>query len=373
MKIIIYVHCLTYGGAERMATHLANHFSDNGFDVTIVTNSEVDYVSYPLRHDVAHVVMNVGGNSETGLSALLNNFSRVRAFRKEVKQHKPDYVISMAATVNVTSAFSCIGLNVINVGREQSYPVTDRLRKKKWMALRKLSYRWLDAIVAQTEMTAEWLLSNTSVRNVSVVPGAVVLPLDKHEPVVKPDIGNGKKQLLAVGRLAPEKQFDHLIRAFSRACESCPDWQLVILGDGESREELERLIVELEVQDSVFLPGFVGNVGDWYEVSELVALTSAFEGYPNAVIEALAHGVPVVSYDCDAGPREIIEDNVNGILVKPDSEEDFQKGLELMMVDDEKRKAASTSAVRIVERLDIKIVCDLWLDVLWEARARANK
>ena len=131
---------------------------------------------------------------------------------------------------------------------------------------------------------------------------------------------------------------------------------------------MEDLIDELNISDVVSMPGFVGNAGDWYRIADLFSLTSAYEGFPNSVVEALAHGVPVVSYDCDTGPREMIEDGVNGLLVTPNSVEDLQDSLMLLMGDDDKRFTAGESAKKIIEKLDISKICEQWLEVYHQAR-----
>lgn len=369
MKIVIYLHSLTFGGTERMATHLANHFSDTGYEVTVLCNSDPGYSSYPLRKEISNVVMHVGRKSDNSLiKALRNNFNKIITFRRELKRIKPDFVISMSSTSNITSAIGCIGLKLVRVGREQSYPAAEPPNKKRWTKFRKLTYRWLDAVVAQTEITRSWLLENTSAKSVAVIQGAVVLPLERGDPIVVPHFKSSDKVLLTVGRLSSEKQFDHLIRAFKHAIVRCTGWQLVIVGEGDCRESLEDLIDELNISDVVSMPGFVGNAGDWYRIADLFSLTSAYEGFPNSVVEALAHGVPVVSYDCDTGPREMIEDGVNGLLVTPNSVEDLQDSLMLLMGDDDKRFTAGESAKKIIEKLDISKICEQWLEVYHQAR-----
>ena len=156
MKIVIYLHCLTFGGTERMATHLANHFSDAGCEVTVLCNIDPGYVSYPLRNAVNNVVLGlVGKRSSNLLAGLKKTYRRIEAVRREVKRIKPDYLISMAPSANITAAISCFGLNLVVVGREQSYPAAEPPRKKKWTKFRKLTYRWLDTCLLYTSDAAD--------------------------------------------------------------------------------------------------------------------------------------------------------------------------------------------------------------------------
>ena len=125
----------------------------------------------------------------------------------------------------------------------------------------------------------------------------------------------GRKVLLAVGRLEVEKGFDWLIDAFSALATKYPEWDLVILGEGSLRATLEKQVQTSGLARRVFLPGRVGNVGDWYERANLYVMSSRFEGFGNTLGEAMAYGLPAVSFDCETGPRNIIRHETDGLLV----------------------------------------------------------
>src|SRR5690606_28867861 len=125
---------------------------------------------------------------------------------------------------------------------------------------------------------------------------------------------------LAVGRLHPVKGFDLLIQAFALIAPYFPDWDLVILGEGDERPRLQQQIQEADLSQRVQLMGRVGNMAEWYQYADMYVLSSRTEGLSNTLLEAMAAGLPVVAVDCDTGPREIIRDNIDGILVNPPDE-----------------------------------------------------
>src|SRR5680860_543767 len=154
-----------------------------------------------------------------------------------------------------------------------------------------------------------------------VIANPVVYPLPDGRPAVSPAalLDGSRQVLLAVGRLGTEKGFHDLLDAFASLAARFPQWDLVILGEGEERGNLEAQRHALGLDRRVYLPGRVGNLGDWYHRADLYAMSSRVEGFQNTLLEALAHGLPVVSMDCDTGPRDIVRHETDGLLVDPQS------------------------------------------------------
>jgi glycosyltransferase involved in cell wall biosynthesis len=147
------------------------------------------------------------------------------------------------------------------------------------------------------------------------------------------------------------KQFDRLIEAFSRLAIRHADWDLVILGEGAERENLEGVIELLDLNSRVRMPGRCGNVGDWYERADLYVMSSRFEGFPNTLAEAMAYGCAAVSYDCDTGPRDIIRNEVDGLLVRPVGDVSaLAEALDKMMGNEALRKDMGIRAIEVRER-----------------------
>jgi glycosyltransferase involved in cell wall biosynthesis len=170
--------------------------------------------------------------------------------------------------------------------------------------------------------------------------------------------------LLGAGRLSQEKDFSTLIQVFGELAEYHPDWDLVIAGGGPEYERLSRQIRKLGLCERVFLPGVVGNLGEWYGRADLYAMTSWYEGFPNTLAEALAHGLPAISFDCDTGPRDIIRHELDGLLVAPGDVTALRLALDRLMRDNVLRTRFAERSIEARERFSIERIAGLWEKLL---------
>ena len=194
------------------------------------------------------------------------------------------------------------------------------------------------------------------------------------EPVFEPQEIVPKKQrlLLAVGRLAEQKGFDLLIESFVPIAAKHPDWILVILGEGPKRLMLEALITSLELNHRVKLPGRAGNIRDWYHRADFYVMSSLFEGFPNTLVEAMAHGCPAVSFDCGTGPRAIIRHKIDGLLVPIGDTPALTEALDQLIGDIDLRIRYGARAADARERFSLDRILTLW-DHLFEEVASESK
>lgn len=308
MKLLIFIHSLSAGGTERVTTNLANYWVEMGWAITIVTMTGREWDFYELHPDIRRIALRVDADSTNTLAAIRHNLRRVRALRAVLKQEKPDVAVGMMDTANCLLSMAATGTSIPTIGSERIHPPKLSIGRV-WSWLRRRTYPCFAAVVAQTEESAQWLRKQTRVHRVPVIPNPVIYPLNSCEPRVRleqvNDTGVSGYSLLAVGRLTPQKGFDRLLLAFTELSFLFPDWSLTILGEGACRNELESQVIDLGLEKRVFLPGVVGNVGEWYEVADLYVMTSLFEGFPNTLAEALAHGLPAVSVDCETADHAI--------------------------------------------------------------------
>ena len=362
LKILIFTNSLAGGGAERAAATLANFWARQGWGVTIVTlnpQSEDFYILDPL---VRRMSLNLSGGSSNVLHALLRNARCVAGLRRIILQIRPAVVFSMMSTPNVLLAFASRGIsNLCTIGSERCYPPHAPLGRI-WDALRSRMYGRLSAVVALTHECAEWIRTNSSATRVVVIPNATVWPLPDNTPRINPHslCPPGRKVLLAVGRLDTVKNFTVLVSAFSELAEKYPDWDLVILGEGPEREVLESTVRDKALETRILLPGIAGNVGEWYGRADLYVMTSRSEGFPNALAEALSHGLPAVSFDCDTGPRDIIRHGIDGLLVPANDSAALTEALDRVMGDAHLRRRLAIRAQDARERFSIERVGKMW-------------
>jgi glycosyltransferase involved in cell wall biosynthesis len=362
-RIVFVIYSLGGGGAERATTNLASIFAGEGCDVSIVTLSPLVSDAYPLHVSVKRLNLGKAGMSEGGeaLAGLRANFERLIALRRTVVELDPDLVIGMMSTANVLAAIASIGLRCAVIGSERTHP-SQRPLSSVWSLARRISYRLLDALVVLTADTAEWASRHTWARRIVVIPNQVVWPVPATAGGQFPDawVRPDRMLLLAVGRLEVEKGFDLLLEAFSKIAASQPLWDLAIVGEGSCRAALSEQALRLRVADRVLMPGRAGDIAAWYRSASLFVLSSRIEGFPNVLVEAMAYGLPSISFDCLTGPSDIIRDGVNGTLVNPGDIEGLAQEMSLLMSDEGARQRLAQDAELVRERFAPEQIMPLW-------------
>jgi glycosyltransferase involved in cell wall biosynthesis len=173
------------------------------------------------------------------------------------------------------------------------------------------------------------------------------------------------KFILAVGRMNDEvKQFDKLILAYSKSVLPSKNIRLVLLGEGKNQEAYKTLSKELEIEDKIIFKGFIANPFPYYQKALFTVLTSKNEGFPNVIIESLAAGTPIVSFDCFSGPNEIIMDKTNGLLVENQNMEKLVEALDAMVQDDQLYVHCKQNAKAGITQFDLEIIGKQWLEIL---------
>jgi GalNAc-alpha-(1->4)-GalNAc-alpha-(1->3)-diNAcBac-PP-undecaprenol alpha-1,4-N-acetyl-D-galactosaminyltransferase len=329
-----------------------------GWNVTLITFASVESDFYKLPAGITRVGLNRLGKSHSLWGAFSGNWNRIRDLRREVQRTGTGIVVSFVATCNIVMLFATLGLSVATIVSERSAPQWNIGRI--WALLRKLIYRRADAIVVQTEQAAEWIRSITRHNRIVHIPNPVSSPGNLTPAIPAAFPSSGKKIILSVGRLHPVKGYANLIAAFALISETCFDWDLIILGEGQQRPELEGLVRKCGLGDRVFLPGKVSNPGDWMERADLYVSSSVTEGFPNALCEAMARGLPVISTDCPVGPREIIRHGVDGLLVPPQDDLALAGAIRSLIDNPQSRLALAKRAREVLKRFDAEVILSKW-------------
>ncbi len=369
MHILFLLKNIWGSGPGRVTCTLANHWAEKGWRVTLLTYAGEENDEFELHPAVRRLFLTSADAADGMHGGIGRNALRVISLRRILRREKPDVVIGLTSMPSCLVALAGHPHGGLTIGTERVHPPFDPLGSIS-NTVRRLGYGKLDAVVAQTPESAEWIRRNTTARHVPVILNPVVIPVPDSTPRLDPSriLDASGKTLLAAGRLHAQKGFDRLVRAFARVAPAHPDWRLLIAGKGHLQPELESLAAKLGVGDRVLMPGRIGNMGDWYEAADAFVLTSVFEGFPNVLCEAMGYGLPVVSVDCDTGPRDMIADGVNGLLVKQDDPDALAAALSRLMGDPALRQRLGENARAIKDRLSLERIAGEWEALFAELR-----
>ena len=358
-RLLIVVPSLGYGGAERMAVQLAEHWSAQ-HDVTLLTLTAAaqDYHQTPAA--VQRLSLNLTSPSNTLRQGLSSNLRRITALRQALRTTNPNTIVALTTRVNVLCALANRGLGHRLILCERTFPPGDA-QGLFWETARRTTYAWATHVCAQTETTAAWLRTHTNARSIQVLGNPAWDHIDTDSEVIPPQrlVATDQHVLLAVGRLAKEKDYPTLLAAWRKIADQHPDWHLVILGEGPMRKEIEVQLDKMAT-DRVHLPGVTGNLQTWYARADLFTLTSTVEGFPNSLVEALHRGCPAVATDCLTGPRELIQPGYNGYLVAPNAPGALANMLDRLMSDRNLRVRLAANAQSSVAHLQASSILPRW-------------
>lgn len=360
--IFFMVSSMNAGGAERVAANLSNAWAATGCHVTLlVTYSGRGECFYPLSPTVELRFLADEIKCKGQFSGARMYVARFLALRRLIQRERPDVVVSFLTNVNVAAVLANVRMKVPVIVCEHTYPPSRKLSPVLNL-LRRWTYPLASRVTTLTSEGMEWLRREIPCARGVVMPNPVPYPLPVNAPELLPEktISAERKLLLAVGRMSEEKGFSGLIEAFGSLAEKCPQWDLVILGDGPLRPVLATQIQAVGLGGRVIMPGRAGNVGAWYERADLYVLSSRVEGFPNTLGEAMAHGCAAVSYDCDTGPRDLIRHEVDGLLVPPGDVKGLAQSLKRLMHDDDLRARMAARALEVRTRYSMERVLSLW-------------
>lgn len=358
-RIALVIHALHGGGAECVAAQMANHWSEQGDQVTLITLDTVSSDVYQVNDRVRRVGLNLMGTSRGIFQAIWNNRRRIRSLRSALHAACPDCVVSVTDRTNILTLLACRGWAVPVVIAEHSDPRHQDLGPI-WERLRRSNYTRASAAVVLTQAVAEHFRRHFGRLPIFVVPNGIRAPGGGN--LAGPDPTS--RRIVAMGRLSPEKGFDRLIDAFASIAERHSDWQLQIAGEGPLHTPLADQIKQLPLTDRIQLVGWMDDPAAFLMQGAIFVLASHYEGFPVALLEAMAAGLAVISFDCDSGPREIVRHDQNGLLVPADDVQALATAMERLICDQKLRTRLGAAARDVVNRFSDQQFAQCWNDVL---------
>ncbi len=363
MNIVFLVSSLGAGGAERVAVTLSNAWVQSGHEVTLLsTFSGRGDCFYETSKSVDLVFLSdlVGNRSKN----ILTYIQRFLILRKFIQKKKPDVIISYLPNVNVAAILLSFFLKTPLICSEHTDPrVDERSKFLKFMC--RVTYPFAKVMIVQTEAVMA-TIGNVypNLKRVYQLPNPLTLEVQSNEWV---PIKKERKVLLSLGRLGPEKQVDKIIKAFAAVAHKNPDWDLHIYGEGVCHDALVNLIRELNLNDRIMMMG--RTYTPWLVMlkADIFVMSSKFEGFSNALLEAMGTGLPCVAFNCPSGPEEITRSGLDACLVPLDDMLSFQKEIHHLMQHESLRISLGKQArLSVMERYSLNKVLLGWNDLFHE-------
>ncbi|MBK8486685.1 MAG: glycosyltransferase [Bacteroidetes bacterium] len=340
---------------EKVMASLANYFATNSKD-------EIHLILYGKPHEIFYdihtlVIIHKPHFAFNTKYRRINTIKTACFIRSTIRKIRPITILSFGHIWNSLVMLSLLGIKKKIFLSDRAQP--DLPISFVYQKLRKYLYPKATGIIAQTIYAKDFFQRWMPYNNIRVIANPI------HE-VPQTMLGQRQNIILSVGRLIKTKHHDKLINIFNQINNS--DWQLIIVGGDAEKQNIHELlnlqINALDLQQRVLLTGEVQNVIPYYIQANIFAFTSSTEGFPNALAEAMAHGCACISYDCIAGPADLIDDGVNGFLIPEGNEKLYIEKLRLLMEDADLRKQFGLAAREKMKQFSTDKIAQQYLDFI---------
>ena len=359
MKIIFNMSSMNKGGAERVVSNLSNYFANTN-EVIIISTSNSDS-EYELNEKIKYIKLD---NKKKSKLFFLKNVKRIFKLRKILKIQKPDIVVSMLPNPTYRLMVAKVFLNVktiISVRNDPNKEYNNFFKK----ILTKFLYSKANGFIFQTPDAQKWFPDKIQQKS-TVIPNPI-----NEKFIGEPFKGTREKTIVTVGRLTEQKNHQLLIDAFSEVSKKHDDYTLKIYGEGNLKDKLTAQIDSLNLTDKVKLMGQTDNVKEAIYKAGMFVLSSDYEGMPNALMEAMALGIPSISTDCPiGGPKFLIKNNENGILFPVKDKNSLVKAINTLIEDREFAKKIGQEANKICDSLNPQKINKTWEEYIKQIIAK---
>lgn len=340
------------GGTEKVACQIMNGLVEK-FNISVICLTESNQeMFYPLSQKIKHIAL-----FEQNPNGFKQYVSIVRKIRRYLQQNNIDILIDVDTILDMFSV-TAVRFTKTKLISWEHFNFYESMGNKLRVPIRKYITRFADCVITLT-MEDQENFRNYFGRKHHIEQ--IYNPIEFEEAKHKHD--ETSKTIVSVGRLAKQKGFDYLVDVAELVFQKHPDWQWLVLGEGDERQLLETKITEKKLTQAKLL-GRVSNVGDYLREAAMFVLTSRYEGFPLVLIEAKANLLPIVSFKCKTGPSEMIQDNVNGFLVECFDVKMMAKKICELIEMSEKRNFFSKNALLDTEKMEYDAIIKQWIELL---------
>jgi len=353
-KLVCVIPSLSLGGMERVMSLLLNKFSKKNVELHLILFGKSREIKYSIPE---HIIVHSPSFSYSESNRFIFTLKTIVYIRKEIKMIKPDSILSFGEYWNNLVLLSLLMLKHPVYISDRSQPNKDlgKLQNR----LRDCLYPKASGYIAQTIKASEIASKNKWNSNITVIGNPImqnsVQDVDRRENII-----------LTVGRLITTKHIDELIDIFDIINNK--DWKLVVVGGNSKKlnllEEYRYLVTKLGLKDQVQLVGTQSNLEDYYRKAKIFAFTSSSEGFPNALGEAMSFGLPVIAYNCTAGPSDLITDGENGFLIEERDKNSYVEKLNLLIENSDLRNSLGVNSLVKVNDFNVDKIANKFYEFI---------
>lgn len=358
MKITLVISSLSCGGAERVLTLMAQGFVARGHEVTAITLSDKTTDFYQLPSQCSRIALDIMGNSSGLIEAVKNNVKRIAVLRKAIHSTTPSVVISFLRITNITTILALLGTKHPLIVTEHN-DIQVLSYGTLWETMGRLTYPFCSSVVSVSQGVDRGFNSLPKKKR-AIIYNPIVVKDDGQSDLLPAEVDPNKNWLISMGRLSKQKGFDLLLQAFSQIAPKYSNWQLLILGEGKLRNQLEQMKDSLNLSTQVVFTGNVSNPFAILKQAKLFVMASRHEGFPMAHGEALACGLPVIATDCPSGPSEMVRHGIDGLLVANEDTRALATAIETLISNEQKRQRLAARASEVTERFGLETIVSKW-------------
>lgn len=351
MKVLFLSGNLCNGGAQRVISVVASSLADKGYDVSLLLFSRNEK-EYPISDKVKTTAVRESFEEYSKVSSL----GRIKFIRRFLRELKPDVAVGFLEG-GYALYLSSFGMKFKKVASVRNNPEIILSQRGFRTVINRLWFKKADALVVQTQSQKDMLPLKMKMNSI-----VIVNPITENVLAKRKDIYTACRNFIMVGRLHKQKNYPMVFRAVSVVKAKYPDIHIDIFGKGAELDNLKSMISEMKLDDNITLCGWSQNTVEEYLNHDAYILSSDYEGMPNALMEAMAVGLPCISTDCNTGPADLISSGENGFLIPTGDHESLAvRMIELIeMSPDERRKIGNGARKHLQENFNSNIVTEKW-------------